>query len=223
MCGRFVRHSDIDELTQLFEATWSGAALRPRYNITPSQQILAVREGSTGRELIQLRWGLIPSWSKEPKTPYSTINARAETVASKPTYRQAFKQRRCLIPADGFYEWHTLEVGKQPYYIRLQNDTPMAFAGLWEHWEKDDQVIESCSIIVTTANTLMQNIHDRMPVIVAPADFAGWLDPQQHDLDVLQTFLKPYPAEAMTAFAISTEVNSPRNDRPELVLPLNPL
>jgi putative SOS response-associated peptidase YedK len=175
------------------------------------------------RELVQLRWGLIPFWSKEAKTPYSTINARAETVATKPTYRQAFKQRRCLIPANGFFEWHKLDHGKQPYYIHLKDKRLMAFAGLWEHWEKEGQIIESCSIIVTTANSLMTEIHDRMPVILKPEDYAIWLDPNLQDAKTLQSLLEPYPASEMTIYPIGTEVNSPRHNHPDLLTPLEAL
>ena len=169
--------------------------LRPRYNIAPTQDVLAIRLNVEGnQEAVQLRWGLIPFWAKEEKIAYSTINARAETVASKPAFRDAFKKRRCLIPADGYYEWKPEGGTKQPYRITLDPEQPFSFAGLWEHWEKGGKVVESCTIIVTNANDLTKDIHDRMPVILDPKDYIGWLDGTAG-----KELLKPFPSENMTA------------------------
>jgi putative SOS response-associated peptidase YedK len=168
---------------------------------------------------VGLRWGLIPSWAKDRKIGYRLIYARAETVAAKPSFRAAFEQRRCLIAADAFYEWpHTLH-GKQPYLIRVRGGEPFAFAGLWEAWhdKATGERVESCTIIVGAANDLVRPIHDRMPIIVPPADFAAWLDPAVHEPAALLPLLKPYPAEEMDACAISARVNKPANEGPELI------
>lgn len=216
MCGRFTLRTPNKELSEVFGVTVP--QLRLRYNIAPSQEIAAVRQSEGGqRECALLKWGLIPSWSKEPKTSYSTINARAETVASKPAFRSAFKKRRCLILADGFYEWQKTDDTKQPMYIHMQDDEPFAFAGLWERWHKDDQEIESCTIIVTEANELMEPFHDRMPVILSPDDYDLWLDPEFEGKGELQELLRPYPSEEMEAYPVSTLVNSPMNDVEECI------
>lgn len=174
MCGRFILHVPWSELVALYRIHDSGLNLRPRYNIAPTQDVLAVRLDAAGeREAVNLRWGLVPFWAKDEKIAYSTINARAETVASKPTFREAFKRRRCLIAADGYYEWKKFEPKvKQPYRITLMPERPFSFAGLWERWENVEKVIESCTIIVTEANDLTRDIHDRMPVILDPSDYA---------------------------------------------------
>jgi putative SOS response-associated peptidase YedK len=186
----------------------------PRYNIAPTQPVAAVRsdpkEGH--RELVMLHWGLIPFWAEDPKVGYSTINARAETVATKPTFRQAFAKRRCLVVADGFYEWKKTDGRKQPYFIHMRDDQPFAFAGLWERWKRDDPEIESCSIIVTEANDVLKPIHDRMPVILTEADYETWLDPKVEDKTNLEGLLGSFPPSGMEAYPISTLVNNPRND-----------
>ena len=191
MCGRFVQHSDPEvyashfDLDAICEAT-------PRYNVAPTQPVLAIRKTEAGkRELVPLRWSLVPSWSKGPDSRYSMINARAETVNSKPAYRNAFKHRRCLIPAEGLYEWKAGKTGKTPFLIRRDDREPFAMAGLWERWRgEDEQVIESCTIVVTDANDLLRPVHDRMPVILAPADYAGWLDSKSENKDGLLEMLK---------------------------------
>jgi putative SOS response-associated peptidase YedK len=189
-----------------------------RYNVAPTQPVLAARNGAGGkRELLTLQWGLIPFWAKDPKIGYSTINARADTVATKPAFRQPFRKRRCLIAADGFYEWKRTENRKQPYYIRLRQSDPFAFAGLWEHWEREGHTIESCTIIVTQANTLIATIHDRMPAILSPADYDTWLNPKVEDTQTLSPLLRPYPADSMVAVPVGLAVNNPRNDGPELL------
>ena len=222
MCGRFVQYSDPEiyasqfDLDTLCEAT-------PRYNVAPTQPVLAIRQCDEGRRaLVRLRWGLVPAWSKGPDSRYSMINARAETVKSKPAYRNAFKHRRCLIPAEGFYEWKADKGGKTPFLIRRQGGDPFAMAGLWERWHGGEgETIESCTIIVTDANELVREIHDRMPVILAREDFAGWLDPDNQHVEGLLSLLKPADPERWTIHAVSRQVNSPRNDGPGLIDALN--
>lgn len=182
------------------------------YNVAPSQKVPAVRAADRHREMVLLSWGLIPSWAKETRVGYRMINARAETVADKPAYRAAFRRRRCLIPADGFYEWQQTGTGKQPWYIHMKQGGVFAFAGLWEHWEGKDEVVESCSIIVTEANASVRPVHDRMPVIIDPPDYELWLDPKIQQADVLNSLLRPYPADEMIAYPVSKRVNSPANN-----------
>ena len=192
--------------------------LFPRYNIAPTQNILLLREEGDRRSFALARWGLIPQWAKDTKIGYHTINARAETVASKPAFRTAFRHRRCLIPADGFIEWQVMPGSKvkQPWFITLEESQVMALAGLWERWRSPEgEELESCSIIVTDANEIMRPIHDRMPVILAPGDWGAWLETDAKDAGYLQSLLKPYPAEGMEAWPVSTKVNSPRNDSVE--------
>jgi len=216
MCGRFTLHMPWSELVKLYRVH-DRPNLKPRYNIAPTQDILAIRLDQDGQqEAVQLRWGLIPFWAKDDKISYSTINARAETVARKPAFRDAFKKRRCLIAADGYYEWKKLEDGtKQPYRITLKPEQPFSFAGLWEHWEKDNKVIESCTIIVTDANELTKDIHGRMPVILDPADYESWLGGSA-DVDLL----KPYPSASMRRYPVSKAVGNVRNTGPELIEPV---
>jgi len=218
MCGRFVRHSPIDRFVALFGATGT-SDIKSSYNIAPGSKILAARINSSGgRELATLKWGLVPPWSKEPKTEFSTINARAETIDQKPAYRSAFQNRRCLIPADGFYEWAKLPDGsKQPYFINLADDKPFAFAGIWERWERDGLLLDTCSIIVTESNELMRPIHDRMPVILSRDHYDAWMNPKQHETRILKNLLVPYPSKRMKAQRVSTRVNNPRNDDAELI------
>jgi putative SOS response-associated peptidase YedK len=219
MCGRYARYTPAEIYARLFD-TESCPDIEARYNVAPAQQVLAARNAAGGgRELVMLRWGLIPFWARERNLGYSTINARAETVATRPAYRSALRLRRCLIAADGFYEWRTLGKGKQPYFIRMKGGEPFAFAGLWERWEGEGDVIESCAIIVTAANDVVAPIHDRMPVILVPGDYDRWLDPGQKDPAQLQPLLGPYPARAMEAYPVSRQVNNPRQDRPELMAP----
>ncbi|MGD2112401.1 MAG: SOS response-associated peptidase [Gammaproteobacteria bacterium] len=211
MCGRFALDALPDTLAGHFGVA-SVPELTPRYNIAPSQDIAVIREGTAGRECVLLHWGLVPAWSKEPGTKYSTINARAETVADKPAYRAAFRQRRCLIPATGFYEWQQRDGDKVPHHIRLRNGGLFAFAGLWEHWQRGDRSLDSCTLIVTGANRLMAPIHDRMPAILAPAQYAAWLDPSNTDREQLLGMLSPWTATPMEAWPVSRLVNHPRNE-----------
>ena len=221
MCGRFIRTTPIERYSALFSASGS-VELKASYNIAPSSQILLARNNAKGgRELVALKWGLVPSWSKEPKTEYSTINARAETIEEKPTFRNAFRSRRCLIASDGFIEWQKKSDGtKQPFFIGLADGKPFAFAGIWEKWEREGQTLETCSIIVTQANALMSPIHDRMPVILSQDYFDAWMNPKELSPHRLKSLLVPFPSDRMKAYPISALVNSPRNDHRELIEPL---
>jgi putative SOS response-associated peptidase YedK len=219
MCGRFALVSSTEELVDELKLDHT-IDLAPRYNIAPSQQVaVVVSPDGQSREMRWMGWGLIPSWAKDPKIGYKLINARGETVAEKPSFRAAFKRRRCLIPASGFYEWQPTESKrKQPYYIH--GDCPLAFAGLWEEWQAaDGEPIQTCTIITTAANELMAPIHDRMPVILMESDRALWLDPTATP-EKLQSILVPCDSAALTAYPVSTLVNSPQSDLAECIEPL---
>jgi putative SOS response-associated peptidase YedK len=227
MCGRFTLRVPVKEMALVFDFETRSLfpAEVPRYNIAPTQPIAAVRvrPGHDQRELVALRWGLIPSWADDPAIGNRMINARAESVATKPSFRAAFKSRRCLIPADGYYEWQKVEGRKRPYIITRKDGKPFAFAGLWEHWESkgDAEVIESATILTTEANDLTRSIHDRMPVILNPGDYTRWLDPESGDPQALQTLLVPYQGKGLTAYPVSTAVNNPKNENPKCVEPLS--
>jgi len=220
MCGRYFLHSTADKLTQLF-GEMPMPVLAPRYNIAPTQPIPVVREAASGRrEMVLLRWGLVPGWSKGPDSRYSMINARLETVAKKPAYRSAFRYRRCLVPADGFYEWRAEGKGKQPYALRPSDGRPLALAGLWEHWQDDQgNELESCSILVRAANAQIQAVHDRMPVFVAPEAFDLWLDIHSQKPQPLETLLAAQQAPELEIYPVSRGVNNPRTDSPALLEP----
>lgn len=192
----------------------------PRYNIAPTQQVASVRfDPARGRRVLAWqRWGLIPSWAKDMAIGNRMINARAETVASKPAFRKAFTTRRSLIVADGFYEWHATGDGKQPFFIHRRDSGPLAFAGLWERWGPEQ--LESCTIITTTANAMMRTLHERMPVIIPPENFSRWLDPNVQDRDTLESMLQPAADDLLVAEPVSTTVNNPRHEVPECVVPL---
>ena len=200
--------------------------LEPRYNIAPTQLVPTVlrKPAQSDRRFHLLRWGLIPSWAKDPAIGARLINARAETAGEKPSFRSAFRQRRCLVVADGFYEWQRQERKKQPFYFCFQDGRPFAFAGLWERWEAPDdddgEAIESCTILTTEAAELLQPIHDRMPVILDPKDYDLWLDPAVQKPEPLQQLLCPYRSEAMIAYPVSTQVNKPTNNSPECITEL---
>jgi putative SOS response-associated peptidase YedK len=222
MCGRFTRTAATKEtLADLFQLA-DPQSLLPLFNIAPTQPVAVVRlvPGGHERELVPLRWGLIPSWADDPKIGYRLINARSETAATKPSFRSAFKSRRCLIAADGYFEWQKRDGHKQPWYFRLKGGPLFAFAGLWERWSPPDgEAVESCTILTTTANALARPVHDRMPVLVDPADFGVWLDPAEKP-DAVQALLRPFPPEAMEAYPVGTFVNNPRNQGPQCVEPL---
>jgi len=220
MCGRFTLRTSPAVLAEIFEVLRM-PDFEPRYNIAPTQQVVAVRQNPAlkHREAALLRWGLVPSWADDPSIGNRLINARADTVATKPSFRSAFKSRRCLVLADGFYEWQKIGSRKQPYLITLRNGAPFAFAGLWESWKKAEPPLESCTLITTDANAVLEPIHDRMPVILPEEHYDAWLNPATPAAE-LQELLKPYPASEMQSQPVSTLVNNPRNDSPECVRPL---
>jgi putative SOS response-associated peptidase YedK len=221
MCGRFTLTSPDSGIATQFNLL-NLPALEPRYNIAPTQPVAAVRmqEEGISRELVMLRWGLIPFWAKDPQIGARLINARSETLAEKPAFRDALRRRRCLVLSDGFYEWQKLEGGKQPFYFRLRGGGPFGFAGLWEHWEGPEGIIESCTLITTEANDLMRAVHDRMPVILDPKDYDLWMDRGIRQGDLVLPLLRPYPSQEMTAYPVSRRVNSPENDDAQCVAPL---
>jgi putative SOS response-associated peptidase YedK len=210
MCGRFSLHTPEAEILQSFDVA-PAVRLVPRYNITPSQEIPVVRVHGNGRELALARWGLVPGWSKQARPKYSTINARVESVAGKPTYRAAFKHRRCLIPADGFYEWQQAGDKKVPHYIHMQDESVFAFAGLWEHWHGEEGAFDSCAIITVPASGIMAAIHSRMPAIIAAADYDAWLDTDRSDTSAIMPLLEMSSSDQLQAYAVSTYVNSPQH------------
>jgi putative SOS response-associated peptidase YedK len=218
MCGRFTLSVPPHAVAELFGLP-EPPDLFPRYNIAPTQQVAAVRDGEEGRTLSMLRWGLIPSWSGPDGGKALLLNARSESVAAKPSFRGAFRKRRCLVPADGFFEWLPVGGRKQPYLFRLWDGGPFAFAGLWDRWEGPNGPLSSCAVITAGANELVGRVHDRMPVILGPADFGRWLDPQSQDAEALLPLLKPYPADRMAAVAVNPCVNSARYDGPDCVEP----
>jgi putative SOS response-associated peptidase YedK len=216
MCGRFALPWPSKKVQEHFMLP-DIPEMTPRYNIAPSQSVAVIRQMSKDRlrQFGMLRWGLIPFWAKDKKIGYKMINARGETITEKPSFRAAFKKRRCLVAAGGFYEWQHKGGTKQPYYIKLKIDSLLGFAGLWESWhDPNGETIESCTIITTYANTLVQEIHDRMPVIIQPEHYDAWLGVSEEQ-DTLLQFLKPFPAEEMVAYPVSSTVNNPKNDSPD--------
>jgi putative SOS response-associated peptidase YedK len=221
LCGRYLLTSPVDLLRQLFRFM-ERPNLGPRFNIAPTQEVPVVRLSREGdrHELIQVRWGLVPYWADDLKIGNRLINARAETVERAPAFREAYQRRRCLVPADGFYEWRKSGKERQPLLIRRQDRAPFAFAGLWERWRQPDgPVVRSCTIVTCPPNALVAEVHNRMPVILAAEDHDRWLDPAQGDGKAL---LRPCPAEWLEAVAVSPRVNSPANDDPEVLLPPAP-
>jgi putative SOS response-associated peptidase YedK len=219
MCGRFTLTVDPADLQTLLDLIDVPSELTPRYNIAPTQPV-AVVTSPTDRKVEIFQWGLIPSWSKDPSMGARMINARAETVHEKPAFRAPFARKRCLILADGFYEWKQLEKNKQPYYIRLASGNPFAFAGLWDHWtspEGDERL--TCTIITCEPNELMSQLHNRMPVIFDKTTMWDWLDPDAPTV-ALKAMLAPYDTHAMTAYPVSRAVNRPANDSPECIQPV---
>lgn len=224
MCGRFTLAVPAEALARQFELP-EVPVLEPHYNIAPTQAVAVVRlELDREERLLELmRWGLIPRWAKDEGIGDKLINARAETVAEKPAFRDAFQKRRCLVVADGFYEWQKLpgRSRKQPFYFQLDGGEAFAFAGLWERWKNPaGDMLHSCTLITTEANDLVRSVHPRMPVILAPADYALWLDPAVAQPGRLQSLLRPYPAERMAAYPVGLQVNSPGNDGAECIVPL---
>lgn len=218
MCGRYALRKTGD-LPALFEI--SEVRLPPRFNIAPSQKAPVVRiDSRSQRRLDLLKWGLIPSWAKDPSIGYRMINARSETVQSKPSFRGAFKGRRCLIPCDGFFEWEkTSGGGKQPYFFAMEGDSAFALAGLWEQFRGGGELIETFTIVTCEANDLVGRIHERMPAILPKSSFEPWLDPKCRSEDLL-ALLSPYPSSEMRSYPVSSVVNRPANDGPECVTPI---
>ncbi len=223
MCGRFALTLSCLELLDYFELD-QPFELEPHWNITPGRRIATVRLDADGRRAGHaLKWGLVPFWAKDEKVGYKMTNARSETAASKPAFREAFRRRRCLIPASGFYEWDPASRPKQPYYISLKSGEPMAFAGLWESWKQPEtgEVLETCCILTTAANALVldQVRHDRMPVLLPKRDWSTWLSPDTSEPAALEPLMKPFAADLMQIWSVSTRVNKPAVDEPSLIEP----
>jgi putative SOS response-associated peptidase YedK len=234
MCGRFVSSSAPDQIAAYFDAMLGETLLPASYNVAPTNDVYAVVETPAGRRLEVFHWGLVPSWAKDVKIGQKMINARAETLAEKPTFKAAFRKHRCLVPADGFYEWQVVpgESGpkgkpkKQPMYVHRLDGEPLAFAGLWSAWRDpaggpDAGWLTSCTIITTGANATMAPVHDRMPAILPPSAWGDWLDPGNHDLVSLGELLVPAPEELLTLHPVSTDVNNVRTKGEHLVAPLD--
>jgi putative SOS response-associated peptidase YedK len=215
MCGRFALFAMPEDLARHFGVSIEDVALPPRYNVAPTQAVPVVRAHDGRRQLVPAHWGLIPAWAKEAAMGSRIINARAETVSEKPAFRVAFRSRRCLIPASGFYEWQARGRGKVPHFIRRADGGLLALAGLWERWQPaEGEPVESCAILTTTANAVMAPIHERMPVILDPSDFPAWLGEGEAGADALRALLRPYPAEPMNAYPVTRYVNHPEHDDP---------
>ncbi len=219
MCGRFTLTVDERKVLVRFNAVKTVEInYTKRYNIAPSQNVVAIVSDGKENRMGLLRWGLIPPWAKEMNIGYKMINARAETLAEKPAFKRPFRRQRCIIPADGFYEWKGAGKEKQPFYIRLKSGEPFGFAGLWDRWQAPDgTVYHTCTIVTTQANALLADLHPRMPVILRPEDEHLWLDRRLEDPHLLQDLLKSYPAEEMEVYPVSNEVNTAKNDYPALV------
>ena len=222
MCGRFTLTMDPADAGEEFEGVTFPPRFAPRYNIAPTQPVLAIpNDGRNTADFFM--WGLIPSWAKDPSIGNRLINARGETLAEKPSFRGGYKYKRCLVPADGYYEWKSVPGSKTkiPHFIRLKTARPFAFAGLWDEWlSPDGSSIRSCTIVTTNSNKLLAFIHDRMPVILHSKDYADWLDSSPRTAESLNHLITEFPAELMEAYPVSTLVNSPANDRAECVLPV---
>ena len=213
MCGRYTDTKRDKQFLVRMGIEQAEIDFVPRYNLAPTQDATIIVQGEHGRELKRARWGLIPFWARDEKIGHSLINARSETVESKPAFRHAYKKQRCLVLADGFYEWQKSASGKQPIYIRMQEGRPFAFGGLWERWREGERQVESFCIITVAPNDLCSKVCDRMPLIVPEADFAAWTDPQTGP-EQLTALLKPYCSDEMESFPVSPVVNSPANENP---------
>ena len=229
MCGRYVSASPPDEVARYFDAEPPAeAAIEPSWNVAPTNDVYVVLEDGGIRRLAPHHWGLVPFWAKAPNVGAKMINARAEGLADKNAYKHAFRKRRCIVPADGFFEWRKVpgQKAKQPYFIHRADGEPLAFAGLWEEWkgpERDgSQRLRSTTIITTDANETMAPIHDRMPVILPPSAWEQWLDPANADLDTLGRLLVPAPAHLLVVQPVSLDVGNVRNDGPHLIEPIEP-
>lgn len=220
MCGRYTLGRSTKEILQRYAIQQVNFDTDARYNIAPSQMVPAVFECNGERTMQMLKWGLVPGWVKDLKKHKPLINARAESLAEKPSFKQALAKRRCIIPADGFFEWTGSAANRIPMYIRMASGKPFSFAGIWEQWvSSSGEVIRSCAIITVAANELVSSIHDRMPAILCPEDESLWLSTEQRDLSKIVAVLKPFPADQMIASPVSRVVNSPAKDSPECIEP----
>ncbi|MEW4564488.1 SOS response-associated peptidase [Bremerella sp. JC770] len=221
MCGRYTLRARLNQLLQIYGAQ-SSIEYSERFNVAPSQMVpvLKLDDDSGAREIVLMKWGLVPSWAKDEAIGNKMINARCETVDEKPAYRAAFKRRRCLVLADGFYEWQKQGSKKQPYLFQKKDSSPYGYAGLWETWKKGDQPLQSCTIITTTPNALVEDVHDRMPVILPERHIENWLNHEYDHVERLKSMLKPYPASEMKRYPVDPMVGSPKNDKPECVEPI---
>jgi putative SOS response-associated peptidase YedK len=222
MCGRFTLHLPPELLGSVFGVE-TPSQLPPRYNIAPSQLVSVIRAGEDDHNRIDLlKWGLVPSWAKDPAIGNKLINARSETAHEKPSFRSAIKSQRCIVPASGFYEWSTAGNSKQPWYIRHKDDSPMGFAGLWESWRTPaGDFLETFCILTTTANSFMATLHERMPVILQPEDYNLWLNRELSGPLHLSRLFQPSPAEDLAAYKVSTIVNSPSHESPQCIEPVS--
>ncbi len=223
MCGRFALKTSTPELAQWLEAG-EAPDLKPRFNIAPSQNVaVCLQTRRQTRQIREMRWGLIPPWSRDGKSTYSMINARAETLADKASFKGPLQRQRCLIPADGFYEWQkTNQARKQPWFIAAADDTPLGFAGLWERWRGDGHEVESCTIVTTIANDTLRPIHHRMPVILDQDDIDAWLDVSEVNGDQARALLRPCAGDRLKTWPVGLAVNNVRNDRPDCTARLSP-
>ena len=219
MCGRFTLHHSIEKIAQRFSVPEFSLPFGPRYNIAPSQNVTAIIQ-TDQREFADFKWGLLPFWAKDPKIGNKLINARAETLGEKPSFKYALAKRRCLIPTDGWYEWKKQKGGNKPYYLRRKDSELFAFAGLWEEWKTPEgEILATCTIITTEPNELMAQIHHRMPAILKPQHEAAWLDPAAHYAPALTQLLQTYPDDNLEAIPVSRAVNSPALDDATLLEP----
>jgi putative SOS response-associated peptidase YedK len=221
MCGRFTLHLPPELLAEIF-GLLEIPVYPARYNIAPSQKVAVIRNTGDGRNRLDFfRWGLIPPWAKDPGIGNKMINARAETVHEKPAFRHAVRHRRCLVPASGFFEWRHEDKGKIPLYVRMKDGSPMVFAAIWESWKSPGgETVESCAVLTTSSNELIEPLHDRMPVILHPGEFRLWLDPEISDPAKLGHLYLPFSPALMEMYPVSPLVNSPRNDSPDLIKPI---
>ena len=224
MCGRYTLATSQEQLQERFSVQGGNLEIQPRYNVAPTQSVLTVTSNAEHQNQAEyMRWGLIPSWAKDASMGARMINARAETLAEKPSFRRALQKRRCLVLADGFYEWKSGGKSKTPFYLALRTREPFGMAGLWETWKAPSgEWIHSCTIITTEANDLVDRIHNRMPVILPQDVEATWLDQDINDPGFLTELLGPYPADEMEAYQVSTLINSPANETPECITPVEP-
>ncbi len=220
MCGRFVRCSSIEEIADYFDIEQPSFEFEPSYNVAPTQDIVIINNRGV-KQLVKCHWGFVPPWSKDLSVGYKMINARSETVADKPSFKSAFRKQRCLVIANGFYEWKKDKKTKVPVYVSLRSGKPVGFAGLYNVWiSPDGEKICTCTILTTEANDILSSIHDRMPLIISRDKEDIWLNPELDDVELLKGFLRPYPSEEMVVTKVSDRVNSPRYNSPDNIRPI---